>query len=226
MCIGLRAAGHTAVWPARPLYADAMTSGNTWRDYGPQTLPRVLQAALDAFAEQGYHGTSIRDIAARSGLSVPGVYHHYRSKQDILMALVVAVMDDLLARSREALESANADPPSQFDTVVESLLRFHMFRRAEAFVASTELRSLEPENRRRYVAMRDEQQRMLESIITAGRTRGDFAIPYPHDAARAVATLCVGVASWYREDGSLAPEDLVQRYLVLARALVASRYTH
>jgi AcrR family transcriptional regulator len=205
------------------LYSDAMTSGRTWREYGPRTLPRILQGALDAFSEHGYHGTTIRDIAARSGLSVPGVYHHYKSKQDILMALVVAVMDDLLTRTREALDAANEDPPSQFDAVVESLLRFHMFRRAEAFVASTELRSLDAGNRRIYVAMRDEQQHMLESIITSGRTRGDFLIPYPHDAARAVATLCVGVASWYREDGSLAPEDLVHRHLVLARALVASQ---
>lgn len=82
-----------------------MTSGANWRAYGPPTLPRVLLAALDAFAEHGYHGTSIRDIAARSGLSVPGLYYHYKSKQDILMGLVSAVMVELLTRSRDALLS-------------------------------------------------------------------------------------------------------------------------
>lgn len=193
-----------------------------WRTYAPADLPRVLDAALDRFAEQGYHGTSIRDLAAASGLSVPGLYHHHRSKQDILMALMMAVMDELLARSEAALAAAGDDPSEQFDVLVESLLRFHMFRRRQAFVGSSEIRSLDPANRRQYVARRDEQQRMLDHIVEAGVDAGEFATPYPEDAARAVASLCVGVASWYRDDGPLTPDELVRRHLVLARGLVGA----
>jgi AcrR family transcriptional regulator len=199
-----------------------MDSGVKWREYETAALPRVLDAALGAFAEQGYHGTAIRDIAARAGLSVPGLYHHYRSKQDILMDLMVTVMRELLARSRAALESADDDPAARIDALVESLLRFHMFRRAQAFVASTETRSLAPDNRAAYVALRDEQQRMLEEVIVGGQVAGDFTTPYPRDAARAVATLCVGVATWFREDGPLSPDEIVERYLVLAHGLVGS----
>ncbi|MDN4175685.1 TetR/AcrR family transcriptional regulator [Nocardioides sp. SOB77] len=191
-----------------------------WRTYDAPTLPRVLDAALRCFAEQGYHGTSIRDLASEAGLSVPGVYHHHKSKQEILVALVMAVMDELLGRSEAALASAPEDPSAQFDALVESLLRFHMFRRQQAFVASTEIRSLAPESRRQYVDRRDEQQRMLDRVVVAGADAGVFGTPYPLDAARAVATLCVGVASWYREDGPLDPDELVARHLVLARGLV------
>ncbi|MCR6030586.1 TetR family transcriptional regulator [Nocardioides sp. zg-579] len=191
-----------------------------WRRYDPPDLPRVLDAALQCFAEQGYHGTSIRDLAATAGLSVPGVYHHYRSKQEILLALMMAVMDELLARSEAALASAPDEPSARFDVLVESLLRFHMFRRQQAFVASSEIRSLAPENREAYVGRRDTQQRMIDDVVTAGVEAGVFGTPYPLDAARAVSTLCVGVASWYREDGPLAPDELVARHLVLARGLV------
>lgn len=191
-----------------------------WRSYGPPRLPRVLEAALAAFAEQGYHGTSIRDIAGGAGLSVPGLYHHYRSKQEILLALMVSVMDELLSRSRAALASVPDRPGDRFDVLVESLLRFHMFRRSQAFVASSEIRSLDGENRERYVRLRDEQQQMITDIVSAGCSSGDFATSYPEDAARAVATLCVGVASWYRDDGPLEPDQLVSRHLELARALV------
>ncbi len=41
---------------------------------------RVLLAALECFVERGYHGTTIRQIANRAGVSVPGLYHHYASK--------------------------------------------------------------------------------------------------------------------------------------------------
>ncbi len=74
-----------------------------WRDYGEPELPVPLAAALAAFAEQGYHGTSVREIAARANLSVPGLYHHYPSKQSLLQGLLERTMTDLLARSEAAI---------------------------------------------------------------------------------------------------------------------------
>lgn len=195
----------------------------SWRDYGPTSLPKALTAALEAFAERGYEGTSIREIAARAELSVPGLYHHYSSKHALLVSLTTAVMDDLLTRSRQALAEAGPTPSERFDAVVESLLRFHMFRRDQAFVASTETRSMDPESRRAYIALRDEQQRMIDEIVEAGVAAGDFATPYPRDASRAVASMCVGIASWYRPDGPSTPEEIVERYLAIARSMVGAR---
>ncbi|MDG4826301.1 TetR/AcrR family transcriptional regulator [Asanoa sp. WMMD1127] len=191
-----------------------------WRDYGPLDFPRILDAALRAFYEHGYHGTTTRDLARRSGLSVPGVYHYYASKQDILVDLMMVVIDELLTRSRDALAGAPPEPRAQFDALVESLLRFHMYRRTGAMVSTAELRSLEPGNRERYVAKRDEQQRMLDDVILTGVRDGVFTTPYPKDASRAIASLCVGVASWYRPDGSLPVEALLDRYLTIARSIV------
>lgn len=199
-----------------------MSTGEAWREYDESELQPILRAALASFAEHGYEGTSIRDIAAGSGLSVPGLYHHYRSKQEILVNVMTSVMEDLLARSRVALASAGSRPRARFDALVECLVRFHMFRRREAFVASTELRSLDPESRARCVALRDEQQAMLETVIAAGRAAGEFSTPYPADAARALSVLCVGVATWYREDGPLSPDQIVERQLLFARALVGA----
>jgi AcrR family transcriptional regulator len=185
-------------------------------------LPRVLAAALARFAEHGYHGTSIRDLAQAAGLSVPGLYHHYRSKQELLAALLTAVMEDLVRGSRSVAEAAGADPGRRFDALVDHLLRYHMVHRREAFVASSELRSLEPEHRAAIVALRDEQQGMLLEAIERGRATGLFDTDAPADAARAVATLCVGVASWYREDGLLSQDRLAERYLGFARALAGA----
>ncbi|WP_092377519.1 TetR/AcrR family transcriptional regulator [Micromonospora phaseoli] len=197
-----------------------MSAESDWREYGPLEFPRILDAALQAFYEHGYHGTTTRDLARRSGLSVPGVYHYYPSKQDILFDLMTVIIDELLVRSRQALATASADPRSQFDALVESLLRFHMYRRTGAMVSTAELRSLEPDNRARYVAKRDEQQRMLDGVILDGVRDGVFATAYPKDASRAIASLCVGVASWYRPDGTLPVDALLDRYLTIARSIV------
>ncbi|GIJ79930.1 DNA-binding transcriptional regulator, AcrR family [Micromonospora phaseoli] len=210
----------TPGFTTREVTTEPMSAESDWREYGPLEFPRILDAALQAFYEHGYHGTTTRDLARRSGLSVPGVYHYYPSKQDILFDLMTVIIDELLVRSRQALATASADPRSQFDALVESLLRFHMYRRTGAMVSTAELRSLEPDNRARYVAKRDEQQRMLDGVILDGVRDGVFATAYPKDASRAIASLCVGVASWYRPDGTLPVDALLDRYLTIARSIV------
>ncbi|GAA3704688.1 TetR/AcrR family transcriptional regulator [Gordonia hankookensis] len=213
---------------------DAMSSGageaevrphsiGEWRDYGEPELPVPLAAALAAFAEQGYHGTSVREIASRANLSVPGLYHHYPSKQSLLQGLLERTMTDLLSRSERAIAEAGDRPVDQFDAVVESLLRFHMYRREQAFVGSTEIRSLDDSYRQTYIGHRDRQQHMVDEVVFAGVEAGVFSTRYPKDASRAVATMCVGVSTWFKLDGELGADELISRNLQLARALVGYR---
>lgn len=200
---------------------DALTE--SWRSFDEQRLSAPLAAALHCFVEQGYHGTTIRRIAERAGLSVPGLYHHYPSKQALLEGLVMTVMRELLAHTRRAAAEAGDDPGRRFDNLVECLLRFHMHRRDQAFVASTEIRGMDPGVRETYIALRDEQQRMVDDAVRDGAREGVFTTPYPKDAGRAVTTMCVAVASWYRPDGELSPDEVVDRYLTLCRATVGAR---
>ena len=194
-----------------------------WREFGPDNLSPPLRAALGVFARHGYHGASIRTIAESAGLSVPGLYHHYKSKQAILAALVDASMAEMLAHTGAAAEDAGEDPVARFRNVVECLARFHMARRDQAFVASTEMRSMDPDVRAHHICQRDAQQAMLEEAIRAGVDSGDFTCEYPEDAARAIASLCVSIASWYRPDGPSTADEVVARHLEFALGMVGAR---
>ncbi|PMB28130.1 hypothetical protein CEN47_14340, partial [Fischerella thermalis CCMEE 5319] len=55
---------------------------------GEQTLSRILNAAYALFMAQGYHGTSMRQIAQRAGLTLGGVYTHFASKEEIWKAVL------------------------------------------------------------------------------------------------------------------------------------------
>lgn len=195
---------------------------DNWREFGPDELSPTLRAALGVFARHGYHGASIRMIAEAAGLSVPGVYHHYRSKQAILAAVVDLAMAEMLTHTAAAAEDAGGSPDTRFDNVVECLARFHMARRDHAFVASTEMRSMEPDVRTHHIAQRDAQQTMLEDAIRDGVASGEFTCAYPEDAARAISSLCVSIASWYRVDGPLSADDVVARHVGFARAMVGA----
>ncbi|MHC1694048.1 MAG: TetR/AcrR family transcriptional regulator [Eubacteriales bacterium] len=50
---------------------------------------RILENAVQIFSEKGFHGTSMRDIATASDCSLPNLYYHYKSKNDLFEEIVV-----------------------------------------------------------------------------------------------------------------------------------------
>ena len=52
------------------------------------TKEKILDAALTLFAENGYDGTSVEQIASIVGIKAPSLYKHYKGKEDILNALI------------------------------------------------------------------------------------------------------------------------------------------
>jgi len=190
-----------------------------WRVYPPRAFDPVLDAALAEFLEIGYHGASVRGIAQRCGLSVSGLYHHYESKQAMLRRILDLTMTELLRRSRAAREEGR-DPVSRFCLLVECLVLFHTHRRELGFVGASEMRSLEAANRREIARLRTEQQRMVDGEVTAAARQGRFRSRHPHEASRAVVTMCTALSQWYQAEGPLTPEQIAAEYVEFALGMM------
>jgi len=88
----------------------------------PVSRDKVLATALDLFTRKGYFNTSMRDITRESGVSTGSVYHHFRDKEGVALALY----QSLIARMRCELEQIMACHDSAHDqcrAVVELLFR-------------------------------------------------------------------------------------------------------
>lgn len=194
------------------LVDDENDADDSWRIYEPIQLDSVLTAALSSILATGYHGSSVRDIAARCGLSVPGMYHYYPSKQAMLVALLDMTMADLLRRSRGA-RAEGRDPVERFCRLVESLALYHTHRQELAFVGASEMRSLEPASRRRIAALRNEQQHLVDMEVEAAVAAGHFNTERPKEAARAVVTMCTALAQWFQPGGPIRPEQVAEHYV-------------
>lgn len=205
--------------------SNASTSGApplNWRDFDAPTTPPLLQSAVDAFVLHGYHGTSIRSLASHAGLSVPGLYHHYDSKHAILVDIMRFAMDDLYARSTAAIAEAGASVEHQARAAIECLVLFHVHRADLAFLAASEIRSLQTTARSEHLARRDRQQRLLVELVDRGVSDGIFRPDSPRLTTRAVITMCTGVAQWFRKEGDLTPAQVTEHYVAVSmRALGA-----
>ena len=56
---------------------------------GERTRSVILQAAHDLFIQQGYHGTSMRQIATQAGIALGGLYNHFESKEQVFKAVFI-----------------------------------------------------------------------------------------------------------------------------------------
>ena len=61
----------------------------------PDTRDRVLQVAQALFAERGYRGTSLRDIARRIGIKAPSLLHHFPSKEQLYLAVLDRIFEGM-----------------------------------------------------------------------------------------------------------------------------------
>lgn len=193
---------------------------SNWRHHPTRIDRPILQAALDAIVEVGYHGTTIRKIAERSGLSVPGVYHYYPSKHSILVSIMEFAMEDLWDRTKLAIAEANGSAKQGLDRYVECMVLFHASRPALAATSLNEIRSLDSEARKNHIQRRDRQHRALDEVIDRGLEEQIFKTPYPRQASTAIITMCTSVAQWFSSDGELTPADLASRYQHFAQHIV------
>jgi AcrR family transcriptional regulator len=194
----------------------------SWEDYSVGAeLNAVLAHSLAAFVESGYHATSVRDLAGRLGQTVPAIYYHYENKQALLVALLTYSIDDLLARCQAAQAESPDDPKRRFELLVRCMVLFTAYRRELAFL-DAEIRSLEPANRKAYVAKRDELEAMVTGAVEEGMRTKIFAKGDAHAVARATITMVRGIANWYRTDGTLDGDSLAKLYVMFALRLAGA----
>lgn len=197
-----------------------------------QEVPRgaggeaITAAAIEIFAERGYHGASIRDIARRAGLSLSALYYWHPSKQHLLAAMIEEGTQEYFHRCDEALRTAGDDPVRRLLAMVRATVEYRVHRSVESELATSEWRNLEPEHRERLDGLRRSASALWAQIVDDGTARGAFRCPHPEDARRTIVAACNAVAQWYSPDGAVGVSELVERYGKIALRIVEAEGTH
>lgn len=191
-----------------------------WQRLEPLELTPILAAALDAFYEKGFHGSSVREIARRVGVTVPALYYHYESKEGLLVALVELGTGDVLARARAADEAGSGDPARRLTNVVSAIV-LRMTDRALLAAIEGEARYLTDENYERYRAVRKSIETIVLDIVRDGVESGVFDVDDPAETTRAVLGMCQAIPRWYHAEGELGPEAVAAKYAAIASKMVA-----
>lgn len=178
---------------------------------GPKTAEAIMKAGLELIYEHGYEAVSLRQLAQAVGIQSGSLYNHIRSKQELLVTLVVRHLGHLLESADEALSGID-DPKEALRAFIAFHMNYHMSRKREIYIANSELRSLEPENRKKVVELRRAYERKLIGILDRLVAEQGLEVRDTRVTAFAIIAMLTGVANWYRPDGALRPADLVEMH--------------
>ncbi len=170
----------------------------------------VLRAAARLFAERGYHGTNMAEIARALGLGAPALYNHIASKHALLAEICLSTMGRALEVQEEAI--AGADEIERLRRAAQAHVRFVVANRAEALVADREFIHLEPRLRAKVQRLRRKYEGTFRSLIAAGDASGRFHVQEPKLASFAIIEMGTSVAEWFRERGPAPLDTGVREY--------------
>lgn len=176
---------------------------------------RILRAAASQFRQHGYKGTTVRDIAQEVGILSGSLFHHFKSKEEILVEImrqafldICEMHESLLARETDPLKQLRGLVRNELDVMITDVHRdYHAvlyFEWREAPEASMpELRAL----RKRFQGC---WLQALRGCYEIGRLRCE-----PDMAERIINGAMRGVMTWFRQGGRYTTEELCDLFVHL-----------
>ncbi|MEU1077218.1 MULTISPECIES: TetR/AcrR family transcriptional regulator [unclassified Streptomyces] len=199
----------------------AVGEDRPWGEVTPEAARRLLVAAVEAFAERGYHATTTRDIAGRAGMSPAALYIHYKTKEELLHR-ISRIGHDKALEILETAADAGGTAAERLADAVRSFVRWHAGHHMTARVVQYELDALGEEHRTEIVGLRRRSDAAVRRILNEGVAAGEFDVPDVPGTTLAVLSLCIDVARWFNTEGRRTPDEVGALYAGLVLRMVGA----
>lgn len=171
----------------------------------------VLDTALTLFAERGYHGTSVKEIATRLQVRTPSLYNHMSSKQGLLQEIVGTTTREVWQDFVDAtVEIENVEDRLRAAVYVYALR--HARHRREALIVNRDVSSLEEPALSEILELRRRHEHAVRGLVQEGIDGGAFMEQPASLVSFAVLEMCVSIARWFHADDRFSAEEVAEHY--------------
>ena len=184
---------------------------------------RVLSAAVELFAKQGYDGTSVAQVIGQAGVAKGGFYHHFTSKE----ALLYEVYGDLITRQlaeMDAILDRGLKPEDTLRALIGDLVESTAASAQQALVFWREQHKLGDERTEQYRLARRRYNDTVTAFIRDGQAAGSFArVASPEIVTFTIFGVINELPLWYRPEGRKRPAQIGTELADLVLAALAVR---
>lgn len=174
----------------------------------------LIQIAAHLFRRQGYERTTVRDIAHRAGMKSGSIFYHFRSKEEILHAVMALGISDTTEKLRQALAAAPT-PQAKVATLFHVHLRSLLDDNRDALaVMLYEWRSVSEHSRPELIALRDAYEALWQPVLAEAAAAG--IINAGQDVALLRRILLGALhwsAQWFDDAGAYDVDTLAEKML-------------
>jgi AcrR family transcriptional regulator len=178
-----------------------------------ERLERLLSTAARVFADNGYHATTMRDLARATGMSLAGIYYYVQGKDELLFLIQERCFQRVLAGAETAIAEADGagDRVARFIRHHVDFFARHM---SEMKVLSHEAKSLTGARLEKINRLKRRYVDLLSRLIAELDAGGD-GWPDPRIAAYALFGMMNWIYTWYDAKGPISPEMLADHFAQL-----------
>lgn len=186
----------------------------TWMDDSPRG--RLLAAAAHLFRTKGFERTTVRDLAQAVGIQSGSIFHHFKTKEEILRCVMEEVILFNTARMKTAAEQAS-DPQERLRALILCELTSINGETGEAMaVLIFEWRSLNPESQRYILTLREHYEQLWLAALDEAKAAGLIPAHVDTFILRRFVTGALSWSNyWYNPQGALSLEQLAEQALAL-----------
>jgi len=171
----------------------------------------IIEAAIRLFNQNGYHATSMQDVANAVAIKKPSLYHHFTSKEAILLAILDAGMDRLIAEMG-AIAVADQPGAEKISAAIHAHAAIIAGNPDAAAVFMREDRGLGDGYMTHYLAKRDRFEHLLRDIVQQAVDSGEFRPMDVPVAVQALLGMINWMTRWYHADGRLTAAQIADSF--------------
>jgi len=174
-----------------------------------QKLEFILRHAARIFAEKNYHSTTMRDISRATNVSLAGLYHYCKSKEELLFLIQDNCFGRVLERLEERLHEVD-DPLGKLRIFIENHLSFFAANMAEMKVLSHEAESLAGDLHAHVSTKKDKYTKLARKILKEIQQQQEASAQIDLTVATyALFGMMNWIYNWYDPRGKLKVSELV-----------------
>lgn len=175
----------------------------------------LLRIAAGLFAERGYAATTVRDIAGAAGILSGSLYHHFKSKEAMVDAILAPFVAETVAGC-EAAVARGEGPRQTLEALIGTALDGLVENRDAILIFQNESHRLAAEARFTYLGEANRKlQRIWTEVLERGSASGELRADLdPKLAYRLIRDTVWGAPRWYRP-GAPPPERLAEQYVAV-----------
>ncbi|MEV6061473.1 TetR/AcrR family transcriptional regulator [Nocardia asteroides] len=170
------------------------------------TAARIRAAALELFAERGFHATGVAEIGARADVQRGALYYHIGSKEELLWE-ILGEYTRLLLADAERIVGAGADPVATLRLLVRSHVELIVTHRRAVAVHLRDADALTGARAAELQQLRDRLQQLWQEVIDAGYAAGRLRTA-DHIVTNGLLGMLNSLGFWYRERGARSPAEI------------------